>query len=283
MQMLEEYSTGRVLHIQTGRIRKIKNTQKKSKPADEENSEENDGEWKEGDPEPDFGGDAPIEEDIVDDEEEEDRNEIEEHVEKSFNFISETASMVEYPVISSYCIMLRDLDILKEPTLVPFIANFFTRVVNQLKAEWIFFQVDYMNIFNEILQNSEITSNARFSALVEIIKKIVGKFFELSKTNHLLFVEALFRIPNRTMKEEILGNYEAVINMEGGNEDEKDNEHFERAEILKDSKAIWSEADDEYLIEHYPTLKNLENCFTDLAKFLKDPLKTQENVFLQRI
>jgi len=37
--------------------------------------------------------------------------------------------------------------------------------------------------------------------------------------------------------------------MEGGNEDEKDNEHFERAEILKDSKAIWSEADDEYLFK----------------------------------
>jgi timeless len=232
--MLEEYSAGRVLTVRAEGIKRIKRGKK-----------------------------SVLEEEL------EYGSEVEEPVEKLFTFLNELADLVNYNVISNYCLLLKDLDILHEKSLTSFITSFFGRVMNQLKAEWVFFQVDYLNIFNMLLHNTEVTTNIKFNPLIDLIKKIISKFFQLGKTNHLLFIEALFRIPSHVAKDEILSNYEGFI------EFEQNNRYERQKEIIN-----WSKKDDALLIENYFNVKMLENCYELLSDILQDPLKTKDKVFL---
>ncbi len=278
LQMFEEYAAGRVLTIQTGKTRKAKKAagkKKQKKPVgaeskgDEEYKGENEAENEEEDME------------INEDEEDEDEPEEydDEKVEKQATFLSEVGNLADYPVVSNYCLILRDSDIFTDPALVPFATSYFSRIVNQLKAEWIFFQVDYLSTFHGLFQNQEFTTNARYSPLFEILKKIVNKFFELSKINHLLFVEALFRIPNWTCREQILSNYQGFLQPGGAGGSEEQKIESERIEILPPKKKIeWSEADDLLLIENYHTFKPMDNCYVLLKNMLQDPEKTIEKV-----
>eukprot|EP00826_Nyctotherus_ovalis_P034717 TRINITY_DN2913_c0_g4_i2.p2 TRINITY_DN2913_c0_g4~~TRINITY_DN2913_c0_g4_i2.p2 ORF type:complete len:147 (+),score=59.69 TRINITY_DN2913_c0_g4_i2:794-1234(+) len=138
--------------------------------------------------------------------------------------------------------------------------------MNQLKAEWIFFQVEYLNIFHMLLNNTEVATNIKFNPLLDLIKKIVAKFFELAKTNRLLFVEALFRIPSYVAKDEIISNYEGFL------------EYEQRyGEGIKENVS-WSKKDDLLLVENYFNVKMLENCYELLSDILQDPLKTHDKV-----
>jgi len=231
--MLEEYSAGRVLTV---RAEGTKRAKKSKKSVLEEELE--------------YG------------------SESEEPAEKLFSFLNELADLVNYNVISNYCLLLKDFDVFREKSLISFITSFFSRIVGQLKAEWVFFQVDYLNIFNMLLTNTEITTNIKFNPLLDIIKKIIFKFFELGKTNHLLFVEALFRMPSYVAKDEILSNYEGFAEYEQNNRYEK------QEEIVN-----WNKKDDTLLIENYFNVKMLDNCYELLSDILQDPLKTKDKVF----
>ncbi len=190
--MLEEYSAGKVLMIQTGRKRRAKQIAKARKHPE--------------------GGEGSAGEE---EEEEEEREEAEEEVEKQFNFASEMAGLVDYHVLTRYCELLTDPEFLEDPMLATYITSFFGRVVNQLKSEWVFFQADYLNTFNYVFQRPEMMGNARFAPLIETLKKIVARFFEAVKTNPLLITEALFRFPNRSHADEVLNNYEGAAVFSG--------------------------------------------------------------------
>lgn len=193
-------------------------------------------------------------------------SEAEDLEEKLFTFLNELASLANYDVVSNYCLLLRDLDVLAQKQLVPFIASFFSRVMNQLKAEWIFFQVDYLNTFNALLTNTEVAANIKLSPLLDLIKKIVAKFFDLGRTNRLLFVEALFRVPSHVAKDEIVSNYEGFV------------EYEQRYGDGAKESVNWSKKDDLVLVENFFNVKMLENCFELLSDILQDPLKTHDKV-----
>ena len=90
LEMLDEYSKGKVLTIQTQRKRKVKKNKKKQqrKAGDIEEFAEN---------ELDFS-DNEFEEDLED----------EENVERTFNFVSELSVLVDYDVIQKYVSILRN-------------------------------------------------------------------------------------------------------------------------------------------------------------------------------
>jgi hypothetical protein len=88
------------------------------------------------------------------------------------------------------------------------LRKFFDRIANQVKSCWIFFQMDYLSVFYDILKNKEFRHDPKYTLLKEVLTRIVGEFFEAMKVNRLLAVESLFRFQSRDQKENILNNYE---------------------------------------------------------------------------
>ena len=62
--------------------------------------------------------------------------------------------------------ILRDKDYEKNPLLLDATTSFFSRVINQLKATFIFFQLDYLIVFHNILNENKVT-NSLVRGLIE--------------------------------------------------------------------------------------------------------------------
>lgn len=105
IDMLEEYSKGKILTIQTQRKKKVKKTRQIAQ-------EDQDGEF-----DPNEG-----EKDVLDDDdslaEESDDDHEEKYVERQFNFVSEISIFVDYAVISKYLLVIRDKDYNKNALLL---------------------------------------------------------------------------------------------------------------------------------------------------------------------
>jgi|LauGreDrversion4_2_1035121.scaffolds.fasta_scaffold106055_2 hypothetical protein len=112
--MLEEYSKGKVLTIQTQRKHKVKKNKK------DEGAEEEDGE---------FDADKPLDPMDGDDSMEEESEE-EEFVERQFNFVSEISIFVDYAVISRYLYLIKDKDYKHNALLLQGVISMFKRITN---------------------------------------------------------------------------------------------------------------------------------------------------------
>lgn len=95
LEMLDEYSKGKVLTIQTQRKRKVKKAKKKGKKARDLNVENEIEEFAD-------------ELDFSEDNEFEDESEDEENVERQLNFVSELSVLVDYDVIQKYAYILQN-------------------------------------------------------------------------------------------------------------------------------------------------------------------------------
>ena len=92
-------------------------------------------------------------EDTFHDVEMDEESEEEENVERCLNFNVEISMLINYDVISRYMAVVDHRSTLsKQADLLQMTASFFRRIVFQLKQTWIFFQMDFMNYFNEFLQ-----------------------------------------------------------------------------------------------------------------------------------
>jgi len=205
LEMLDEYSKGKVLTIQTQRKRKVKKNKKKAKKNREA------GEMEEFAEDLDFSDGGYEDDDLTD----------EENVERTFNFVSELSVLVDYDVISKYAFILKHESIYsKKPLLIKACSSFFKRIISQTKQSWIFFQVETLSIFNDFLQK-DISNNSLMRGILEkkastvtakqleafqvemksVINMITAKFTELLKKNKMLGVEILFRFPTREIKD----------------------------------------------------------------------------------
>ena len=105
LEMLDEYSKGKVLTIQTQQKRKKKGKKKRAKKAE---------------------GDY----DEISDFEEEEESDNEENVERTFNFVAELSRLVDYDVIERYVYILKNTNIYqKQPILLKALTSFFKRIV----------------------------------------------------------------------------------------------------------------------------------------------------------
>lgn len=143
-----------------------------------------------------------------DDEEFDDEEHREVNVERSFNYVSEISSLVDYKVINKlmgYVYMKCKNE--EEPLLTDQIASIFSRVIRQIKAVWIFYQLSYMDTIERFML--KYRKDLKHHALSKIFSEILSSFFSLAKTNKLLSLEIMFQIPNRATKDQILNNYES--------------------------------------------------------------------------
>lgn len=80
-------------------------------------------------------------------------------VERTFNFVSEISIFVDYTVVSKYLLVIRDKDYKKNALLLQGVISMLKRITNQIKASWIFFQFEYLLIFQNLL-NDGATNNS---------------------------------------------------------------------------------------------------------------------------
>ena len=99
-------------------------------------------------------------EDTFHDAEMDEESDQEVNVERQLNFNAEISMLINYDVISRYMSVVDQRNQLsKQADLVQMTASFFRRVHFQLKQTWIFFQMDYMNCFNDFLQKNQCTNS----------------------------------------------------------------------------------------------------------------------------
>lgn len=176
----------------------------------------------------DFEENDPIEDQLSIEDESDDEG-GEKYVERQFNFVSEISIFVDYSVISKYLYVVKDKDYNKNPMLLKGVVSLFKRITNQVKAAWIFFQFEYMLIFQQILNeghtNNPLMKNFTFNAPVttrerqvqelmsefkQILINIVRQYLDVFARNKMLGIECFFRFTSREHKDSILNNYESL-------------------------------------------------------------------------
>jgi hypothetical protein len=121
LEMLDEYSKGKVLTIQTQKKRKVKKNKKKAAKKQRDDLDE-------------FADELEFSDDDFSE------GDDEENVERTFNFVSELSRLVDYEVIEKYAYLLKNEAIFKnKPLLLRACTSFFKRIISQTKQTWIFF------------------------------------------------------------------------------------------------------------------------------------------------
>lgn len=243
--MLEEYSKGKVLTIQTQKKKKVKKDKKeRGDSEDEEYNAAND------------YNDDPIEDQLSIDEESDDET-SEKFVERQFNFVSEISIFVDYTVISRYLQIIRDKDYRKNPLLLQAVIALFKRIMNQVRATWIFFQFEYMLVFQQVLNEGSVNNSlmkginlngpattrvrqieALMSELKQIFVNIVRQYLDVFQKNKLLGVECFFRFASREHKDSILNNYENLAPTSEAIADEKDEDEYQHQDDSEPEIAV---------------------------------------------
>ena len=146
----------------------------------------------------------------------------------------EIAILVDYTVVRTYVALISQPEFKENPDVFLITAQFFKRMVFQLKQVWIFYQLDFLVAFQEFLSEgqcnnslmrgfSEIKSqvvnrrleNAK-ALLKEVLTTIVTYFIELQRVNPMAAVEALFRYQSKDIKDQILSNYSDGLRLDNG-------------------------------------------------------------------
>ncbi|CAD8205817.1 unnamed protein product [Paramecium octaurelia] len=267
--LLELHTQGKAWSIRTNKLlkKKIKKQQNKAnrgrkRKQDQPNEEDNDFIEKGPDEEHSMREDEEDEEN----EEEDDENETDDdqpiYKERRCNFVSEFAIIVDYKVLEKYFYLIKEDKLLRNSSELNIaIYKYFKRIVDTLKADWIFFQLDFLYVINSIVQNKQLTYKSEFLNLIQLFRRIGISFVQLFKVNRLMSVEILFRFPNAATKDSILKNYQDSV-VEGG----ADVENYQQEGPKK--KVIWTQKEDKILIENYEKYKDCEQPEEQLSLLL---------------
>lgn len=119
--------------------------------------------------------------------------------EKRLNYLSEFANFLDQEMIRMFIANLREgkLDYVT-PAMGQAIENLLRRISDDLRAHWILFRVDILNILDNFYSNNSVT--IKTSPYLLDIKKQLPKIFDsfkhYFKINSLLVVECMFRVTN---------------------------------------------------------------------------------------
>ena len=195
--------------------------------------------------------------------------------ERQFSYAIEFSILIDYDVITKYCFLLKSVK-QNSQRLNDMVARFFQRVIDDCKADWVFFQADYLSVFESVL-------NAGIDGLLPtVITNIVSSFFELMKTNKLLVVESLFRIRDKDTKNAILTNYDFMpetqeLPVEGDTADQITAEADEDEPMSRSFQVKkWTLMEDKILLEQYFIFASMENVYEIVSTYL--PQKNAKQV-----
>ena len=93
-----------------------------------------------------------------------------------------------------------------------FVYNYMKRIIDDLEADWMFFQHDFLTIFFEISSNELLKKGSIAKPICELITRVFTSFMKSFAKNELIAAEILFRFGSLESKDEILNNYEREAN-----------------------------------------------------------------------
>ena len=143
------------------------------------------------------------------------------------------------------------------------IYNYIYRLVHDLKGEWVFFQNDFLNIFNEILSSQLVIIKKEHAPFIALIKGVLRKFFSQLQKNPLLVVESMFRFSDILTKDKILNDYDIAMPVV-----EIDQEGDEK--LIEKTVLPWMKEEDLILLENWGFFKDQKDPFTGLSSILHD-------------
>ncbi len=205
--------------------------------------------------------------------------------EREVDLKNEIRIVVDYNIISKILYVLSEYKNIKSSNLLRIIAKLFIRII-ETDNTWIFYNIEFLNVFQKLLNDSIFKNNLLYKELYDCINQILKKFFSVFKTNKLLLVESLFKFNSAIIKDEILNNYEVHENNdnylyvrqdldiekeriygEDVNNDENNpfftNDFDKKKEKNKNEdeeiKEKWTKNEDLLLIENYLKFKEIDN------------------------
>jgi timeless len=253
MRLLEEYSKGRVLTVRTDKVVKSR---------------------KEGDESDDYmSGNEQYDSDI-------------QYQERQLNFVIELSLLIDHDVISKYCYMLKRFRY-NSLEMNEYIARFFLKILQDCQAEWIFYQLEYLAVFEEVVNDKYVKNNPKTKGVYEVIVQIVKAFVRTLQSNKLLAMEALFRVKDRSIKNAILSNYETELPSDSHMMPSEDNLDMQiyTDSPQKQSNIIWTKEEDSTLIENYYTFKDMDRYLEVLSNLFtnKSPKDVKKRLKLLRV
>lgn len=243
-KLLEDYSRGKALTVQTTRL-----ARRKIRREYEENEE------------------FPLS-----DQEDDQSESI--YRERQLNFSAEFSFLADPEIIRKYCVLVRNLRLNSQFTN-ECIAKFLQRIMQECDADWLLFQLDYMREFYAVLGNRE--NERMFPELYATLRLATKRFFALFQRNSVLPIEALFRFKDKLVVNDILSNYESAYPIDSEPLPEAIEE--ESGPVLPSSLGLsWSKEEDLLLLENYYTFKDMERVCEVLSDMLQDRRKGAEAV-----
>ena len=92
--------------------------------------------------------------------------------------------------------------------ILKYINKLFERIAIKTKCTWIFFNIEYMVLFNRLLNDQYFSTEPDYKLFRNVIGKILDDYFTIAKKNRMLPIECLFHIDGVTMVQAIMNNYE---------------------------------------------------------------------------
>ncbi len=240
------------------------------------------------------------------------------YLEKDLDIKEESMALHDYIIISKILCLFNSDSTKLNTTLfelkrdnskvIKLISNIFVRITKTSEEPWIFYQMDYLNIFHKLINDQLFSSSIYFQSFYNCIKWIIKSFFAAMRKNKLLGIESLFRFSS-LLKDSILNNYEEIKNSaiyKAENEDyyeknliEDDLEYDgtnvnvvridegEKTKKIKKSEKVmevdeeppedsWTENEDLVLIKNYLEYQNHEEVYDILESLFA--LKTKKQI-----
>ena len=92
--------------------------------------------------------------------------------------------------------------------ILKYITKLFERIAIKSKCFWIFFNIEYLVIFNRLLNEPTFKHEPAYKNFKEVITKILTEYFTIIQKNKMLPVECLFHTEGISLVEAIMNNYE---------------------------------------------------------------------------
>ena len=175
-----------------------------------------------------------------------DNSDAESHIElfREINVNEESKCLVSYEIIDKILSIFknvsgtlvdnfdlsRKLIELKDNTrgILKYISKLLERIAFKSKCFWIFFNIEYLILFNRLLNEPSFNNEPAYKNLRDTIIKILTEYFTIIQKNKMLPVECLFHIEGISLVEAIMNNYEYPEdkNDNGFIINKNDNEHY---------------------------------------------------------
>ena len=92
--------------------------------------------------------------------------------------------------------------------ILKYIMKLFERIAIKTKCSWIFFNIQYLVLFDRLLNEPTFKNEQAYKLFKDVIKKILDDYFTIIKKNKMLPVECLFHLEGLSLTDAIMNNYE---------------------------------------------------------------------------